>query len=102
MTHWEGFPEQPIYRGEEGLREVLKLLHEDIGVLENRPIEIIDLGDQRAFVKGGMRIRGTGSGIELEVPPFGQLIEFRDGLIFRVDNYSDLAKARRAAGLPEA
>jgi ketosteroid isomerase-like protein len=101
MSHYEAFPEQAIFRGYEGLRKFLSLLHEDIGVVDNRALEVIDLGDDRVFVMGSMTIRGATSGVVLDGPPFGQVIEFRDGLICRVDNYSDAAEARRAAGLPE-
>jgi hypothetical protein len=68
----------------------------------NEPREVIELGDGRIFIAGQMTIRGTASGAEVTGPPFGQIGELRDGLIARIDNYSDLAEARRAAGLPEA
>ena len=102
MTHWEGFLEQPIYRGHEGLKRVFDLLHTDIGLVLNEPVEVVRLGDDRVFVEGRTRVRGASSGIEVGVRPFGQIGELRDGLIRRVDNYSDVAEARRAAGLPAA
>ena len=76
MTNWEGFPDANIYRGRSGIEEVL-------------------------FVRGGMSIRGKSSGVEVGVPPFAQVFEFRDNLIARADAYSDLEAGRRAAGLTD-
>ena len=73
-----------------------------VPLLANEPVEIIDAGEDRVFVKGELTIRGKLSGVELDAPPFAQIIEFRDDLISLVDNYSDVAEARRAAGLAEA
>jgi hypothetical protein len=102
MTRWEGFPEQPIYQGWEGLEAVLNLLHGDIGLVVNEPAEVIPIGEDRVFVEGRTKVRGTSSGIEVSLPPFGQIVDLREGLIARVDNYSDVAEARRAAGLSAA
>jgi hypothetical protein len=40
-------------------------------------------------------------GAEVEMPPLAQIIDFRDGKVLRVDNYSDVEEGRRAAGLLE-
>ena len=102
MSQWEGFPEQSVYRGRDGLEQVMELLHGDVGVLVNEPVQVVAVGKGRVFVEGRMVVRGASSGIEVDPPPFGQIIEFREELISRVDNYSDLADARGAAGLPSA
>jgi hypothetical protein len=102
MSNYDAFPEQAVFQGYEGLRKFLNLLHEDIGVTNNEAVEVIDLGEGRVFVKGRMTIRGTASGLEMTGPLFGQVIQFREGLISRVDNYSDVSEARRAAGLTGA
>jgi hypothetical protein len=77
------------------------MLRDVFGEFNTRPIEIIDLSHDRVLVKGQMTVRGAASGVEIDVPPFAQIIEFRDGLISRVDNYSDFETARRAAGLAD-
>lgn len=46
-----------------------------------------------------MRIRGRASGAEIDAPAYGQIIEFQDDLIARVESYSDVDAARQAAGL---
>jgi hypothetical protein len=85
----------------EGVERVARIFIEFIGLVKNKPTEIVDLDEERVFVAGRTTVRGASSGAQVDVPPFGQIIEFRDGLISRVDNYSDVDEARRAAGLPE-
>ena len=83
------------------MEEILHLFHQDIGIVAVELVECIDLGDDRIFAEGQMTIRGTASGAEVSPPPFGQIIELRDGLIARVDNYSDVDEGRRATGISE-
>ena len=47
---------------------------------------------------GFLHSRGRASGAEVRVP-FGQLAQFRDGLVVRLDAFPDHASAREAAGL---
>jgi hypothetical protein len=44
---------------------------------------------------------GAGSGVEVESPPFSQLLEFRDGLVIRARMFETEAEALEAAGLRE-
>jgi ketosteroid isomerase-like protein len=69
--------------------------------LEVQPVEIVEVGEERVLVMGRMTVRGKASGAEVQVPPFAQIIEFRDNRIARVDAYSDAEAGRRAAGLTE-
>jgi hypothetical protein len=82
----------------DGIERVLEIF-DLVGLVENVPLEIIEVGAGRMFVRGRIKVRGTASGVEMDAPPFGQIIEFRDDLILLVDNYSDVAEAQRAAGL---
>ena len=100
FTNWEDFVEKQVYEGHEGVREVLQMMQGDIGIIRNSFAEIVELDENRLFIEGRTTMRGATSGIEIEMPPFGQIIEFRDGLIVRVDNYSDVETCRSAAGLP--
>jgi ketosteroid isomerase-like protein len=99
MSSWKDFPDADVYRGLAGIGEVLRILREVFGELNVRPAEIIEVSDGRFFVEGGMTIRGKTSGVEIDVPPFGQIIDFRDDLIALVENYTDVEEARGAAGL---
>jgi ketosteroid isomerase-like protein len=99
MTHWQDFPEASIYTGLSGTRDVLRLLRDVFGELDVQPVEIVEVGEERVLVVGLMTVRGKLSGVEVQVPPFAQVIEFRDNLIARVDAYSDAEAGRRAVGL---
>jgi ketosteroid isomerase-like protein len=99
MRRWDGFPDADLYHGLAGIEEVLRILRDVFGEFNVRPIEVVELGDGRCFVEGRMAIRGRASGVEVAVPPFAQIIEFRDDLIALVENYADIDEARRAAGL---
>jgi ketosteroid isomerase-like protein len=102
FTHWEGFPDAPVYRGRAGTEQVLRMLRDVFGVFNVQPVEIVATAPDRVLIEARLTIRGKASGAEVAAPPFGQIAEFRDGLIVRVDNYSDLGAARRAAGLTGA
>jgi ketosteroid isomerase-like protein len=99
FTHWDGFPDAPVYRGRAGTEQVLRMLRDVFGEFNVQPVEITEAGPGRVLIEGRLTIRGKASGAEVDAPPFGQVAEFRDGLIARVDNYSDIDAARRAAGL---
>jgi hypothetical protein len=62
-------------------------------------VEIVEAGENCVFVKAKGTFRGKASGAEVDVPPYAQIIEFRDDLIARVENYSDIDAALRAAGV---
>lgn len=101
FSHWENFPDSPVYRGRDGTEKLLRMLRDVFGEFNVQPIEIVELGPDRVLIEGRIAIRGRASGAEVEAPPFAQIAEFRDNLIARVDNYSDVEAARRAAGLAE-
>jgi len=68
------------------LRAVLERLHPQCEVR----------GD-RVLVAMRQRARGKGSGVEIEEPRY-QLFTFRDGKVFRFEEYSDEADALNALG----
>jgi ketosteroid isomerase-like protein len=61
--------------------------------------ELIDAGDQVVMAYTGHRLRGTGSGVEVELPPYAWVQTLRDGKIVRATFYMDKAEALEAAGL---
>ncbi len=72
------------------------MLRDAFGEIDHRPVEIVEAGEDRMFVKATGTFRGKASGAKVDVPPYAQIIEFRDDLIARVENYSDVDTARRA------
>jgi ketosteroid isomerase-like protein len=86
-----------VYRGHEGVREILLDVWEVIADTEFDFPEIRDAGDQVVGL-GHFRGRGKGSGVETEMP-FAYLADFRGGKAIRVRAYLDPNEALEAAGL---
>jgi len=63
--------------------------------------ELIDAGDRVFMWIERQRMRGRGSGIEVDAPPYAWVITFRDGKITRMAMYLDRREALKAAGLRE-
>ena len=98
-TSTEDYIERATYRGHEGLRRYFGTMEEQFNDLRIDPVELIDAGEQ---VVGSVRFTGrgkaSGAPVELTLISVGSL---RDGLIFRIRNYPDMASALEAAGLSE-
>jgi ketosteroid isomerase-like protein len=91
--------EATVYRGHEGIRELVRDLDEHFAEFNNEYSEIRDLGDQVLAI-GHIRARGKASGAET-VSPLAFLVESKDGKAIRVRTYLDPEKALEAAGLRE-
>ncbi len=85
-------------RGIESFRTWMEPDAFDVQIVE--PVEIEMNGD-RALVHQHTRVRGAGSGIEVETHTFGVWTIDDDGLAVRLEIFQepDEAEARRAAGL---
>ena len=86
-----------VYRGHDGIREMLRDLDE---IYEERQLgfsEIHDVGD-RIVAVGNLTIRGRGSGLRTE-SPFGWLGEFRDGKATSIRTFLDPEEALEIAGV---
>ena len=91
--------EATVYRGHEGIREMLRDLYEAFAENHVEIWEIRDLGD-RLVVIGRTRARGKESGAETE-SPWGGVAEYKDGRAIRIRTYLDPNDALEAAGLSE-
>jgi ketosteroid isomerase-like protein len=91
--------EATVFRGHEGIREMLRDGYEVFGETYMEISEIWDLGD-RVVATGSLRARGTESGAETE-SPIGYLVDFKNGKVTRVRGYLDHKEALKAAGLSE-
>ena len=91
--------ERATYRGHDGLRHYLGTMEEEFKDLRHRA-----RGSDRRRRAGISSVRFTGRGkasgapVEMTLISVGSL---RDGLIYRVRNYPDMAEALEAAGLSE-
>jgi ketosteroid isomerase-like protein len=87
-------PEPDVYRGHEGVRRWFAGF-EGMEHVRLEPKEFIEDGE-RVLVTGALRVRGAGSGIEVEqhaVPAW----TLRGDKAVRVEVFPDLESARRAA-----
>lgn len=99
LTRWAGYPDRAVFRGREGVEQLFRMLQDVFGEFEVHPGKITEVGEDMVLIEALMKVRGKVSGAEVGAPPLWQVGEFRDGLIFRIDMYSDVAAARRALGL---
>jgi len=87
-----------VYRGHDGIREMLRDLDE---IFDERRLafsEVHDMGD-RVVAVGRLSIRGRGSGLQSE-SPFGWLATFRkNGKVTRIETYLDATEALEIAGV---
>lgn len=89
--------EGPFY-GHEGIRRFRSDTFENFAMFEPR-FELRDL-DKRVLAWGTIRVRGRGSGIEMDVPG-GGVFELRNSKIVRFENHSGRDKVLKAVGLAE-
>jgi ketosteroid isomerase-like protein len=89
--------EAKVYRGHDGLREMLADFDEDWEFVQLDAEELRDADDE-VVVLGRLRARGRTSGVDLDVP-IGFVWKLREGKGAYFKTYSKPADALRAAGL---
>ena len=92
--------ETTVYRGHDGIRDLIREIWEALDETRIEFAEIRDLGD-RIVATGRLRMRGRGSGIEME-SPYGVVADYANGEATRVSTYLDNDKALEAAELSES
>ena len=92
--------ERATYRGHDGVRRYLGTMEAEFEDVRIEPVELIDAGGEQVVSSVRISGRGKGSGapVELTLISIGSL---RDGMVFRIRNYPDMAAALEAAGLSE-
>jgi ketosteroid isomerase-like protein len=91
--------EATVYRGHEGVRELMQILDEGFGEIHTEFSKILDVGG-RIVATGHLRIGGKESGAETE-SPVGFVADLKDGKAIRIQTYLDPQEALEAAGLRE-
>jgi ketosteroid isomerase-like protein len=94
------WPEAPIYRGHDGIRELSSVLRDVLGAVRMEPDRFVDAGGDDVVVFGRLRVTGTGSGAATESHR-AWVYTLRDGKIIRHLTFADDAEALEAAGLSE-
>jgi ketosteroid isomerase-like protein len=92
-------PIQGTYRGRESLREFLADNAESFEVFHPTYDYVRGIGD-RVIALGKLRLRGKGSGVDIEVPS-ALLITYHERKAIRFEDVVDRAKALEAMGLSE-
>jgi ketosteroid isomerase-like protein len=89
-----------MYHGHQGVLEFWQNWLEawDTVEVEDDP-ELIDAGDHVFLWVEHQRMRGRGSGVEVDFPPWAYVMSFIDGKIVRTVFYTDRREALEAAGL---
>jgi ketosteroid isomerase-like protein len=87
---------QGTYEGLDGARAWLADLAEHYGDGHTEYVDVRDVGD-RVLALGSLRVTGTGSGIEIDVP-VAVVARFRDGLITHFKDYGDRDQALASVG----
>jgi ketosteroid isomerase-like protein len=92
-----GALEGSVYRGRDEIREMWLRLEDGFGDSFHVEIqELVDWGD-RVLIVLEASAKGPGSGVEVR-QSWVQAATMRDGLVFRVEPFSDLESARKALG----
>jgi len=93
------FPDRGVYRGREGLKRYWAEIREDVEELSTSISEIRAVGDKVLVTTTG-RGRGKRSMVSVE-RPIWFVMTLRDGLVVRIETYTDPEPALQAAGLSE-
>jgi ketosteroid isomerase-like protein len=87
-------------KGPEEIKRFWQGLDETFEALRLDPQECVDAGDQVA-VRLRFYGRGRESGAELDEEMYHQVTTFRDGMMVRIEYFTDWTSALEAAGLRE-
>ena len=91
--------EQTVFRGHDGVRDMLRDLNDAFSEIHIEISEIRDLGERLVAI-GHNRARGKASGAETETP-LALVTEFKNGKTILVRGYLDPNEALEAVGLSE-
>ena len=101
---WEARPDLPdssVYRGHDGVRQLLGRFYEVMDEIWFRPEEFIPIGEDRVAAVLRWGGRGKGSGAVLEESRETWLFTLKGGKVVRVQEFPTREQALQAAGLPE-
>ena len=91
--------EQTVFRGHDGVREMMRDLNDAFDEIHIEISEIRDLGDRLVAI-GRIRTRGKASGAQTETP-FALVTEIRNGKTIFLRGYLDHKQALETLGLSE-
>jgi ketosteroid isomerase-like protein len=95
----DAFPDAGTYRGPEGVRAFFQTWLDTFRGFRLHLEKCVAVDEDRVLAMLRVSGEGAGSGVEVESPPFFQLIEFRDGQLIRARMFQTESEALEAAGL---
>jgi ketosteroid isomerase-like protein len=98
MRHYEGWPEEPTYRGEKAVRAFLEQWRDTFSDYHFVVERYFDVGP---YVVAFCSQAGGHEGTGIAMMRLAQLATVEDGRIVRLANYSDREAALEAVGLRE-
>ena len=96
-THFEGWPEEPVVSGHAGVRRFFDQWLASWEGYEAGVDEYIDVDDERVLVICWQAGYGKGSQVPVRMD-WAQVVTVKDGLVLRMEAYSDRQVAREAVG----
>ena len=99
-VEWSAPEDGTTYRGRDGVRQRLQEWLASFADYRYEVQRIIDCGGDQVLVVGTEVGRGARSGAEVRSVDY-ELLTIRDGMIVRIREYYDEARALEAAGLSE-
>jgi ketosteroid isomerase-like protein len=90
-----------IYYGHDGVRAYWRSWLSAWEDVEASEVEFVDGGQTVVALIHQQRLRGRGSGIQVDAPPYALAFTFRNGKVVRWVLYPTQAEALEAAGLSE-
>jgi ketosteroid isomerase-like protein len=91
-------PLRGVYEGHDGVRDLFDAFSEAWEEIKWEPLEITELDDDHVLVVNHVRMRGKGSGVEVDATG-AQIWTLRDGVGRRITLYQSKAEALEATGL---
>ena len=95
----DAFPDAGTYRGPEEVRSFFQTWLDTFKGFRLHLENCEALDEHRVLARLRVSGEGAGSGVEVESPPFFQLIEYRDGLLLRARMFRTEDEALEAAGV---
>ncbi len=89
-----------VFYGHDGVREWVRQVYEAMDEVHYWVDRIEELPDDRLLALLQARVKGRGSGVEMEIP-FAHVIEVHAGKAIALTQYTDVAEALKAVGLEE-
>jgi ketosteroid isomerase-like protein len=87
------------YHGHDEVRAWLEEMRRDWTSYEIKPERYLDLDGDQVLTLGSWHARGRGGDLPLDFPQAAWLLAFRNGLVVRVQTFTERRKALQAAGL---